>query len=306
MASGHLGQICPRNCVQGLQDRVHGKTSDYVEGMVDGDPQKSVSKGGPRERSPVHVGQAGHKRDSGVSRDALVLLPDFPSSQGIGWLEADSQPQGFQQICSAPILSDGDTATVMDCLGRAAQQRQNTSEHLRDLSLSETWAISIDLRNAYFHVAVAPEHTRYLCFAYNGRAFEFLVLPFGLSTAPRVFTRIVNGHRGLPQSTRCRYAPVLGRLADEKSVKIPSGASPRFDAILGEQAGVPCERGQVPAHPHSGPCLPGFDLGSPEYAHVPERKEDSQGYPPSGLFASEKCPAGEDLAEVSRTPVQPP
>ena len=53
------------------------------------------------------------------------------------------------------------------------------------------WAISIDLRDAYFHVAVAPEHTRYLHFAYNGRAFEFLVLPFGLSTAPRVFTRIV-------------------------------------------------------------------------------------------------------------------
>ena len=84
MASGHLGQICPRNGVQGLQDRVHGKTSDFIEGMVDGDPQKSVSKGGPRERSPVHVGQAGHKRDSGVSIDARVLLPDFPSSQGIG------------------------------------------------------------------------------------------------------------------------------------------------------------------------------------------------------------------------------
>ena len=79
----------------------------------------------------------------------------------------------------------------MDCLGEATQQRRNTSEHLRDSSLSETWAISIDLRDAYFHVAVAPEHTRYLRFAYNGRAFEFLVLPFGLSTAPRVFTRIV-------------------------------------------------------------------------------------------------------------------
>ena len=63
---------------------------------------------------------------------------------------------------------------------------------------------------------------------------------------------------------------------------------------------------QVPAHPHSGPGLPGFDPGSPEYARVPERKEDSQGYPPSGLFAGENCPAGEDLAEVSRTPVQPP
>ena len=81
--------------------------------------------------------------------------------------------------------------TVMDCLGEAAQQRQNTSEHLRDLSPSEMWAISIDLRDAYFHVAVAPEHTRYLRFAYNSRAFEFLVLPFSLSTAPGVFTRIV-------------------------------------------------------------------------------------------------------------------
>ena len=147
-----------------------------------------------RERSPVHVGQAGHKRDSCVFRDARVLLPDFPCSQGIGWLEADSQPQGFQQICSAPILSDGDTTNSYGLpRGRTPQQRQrqNTSEHLRDLSLSETWAISIDLRDAYFHVAVAPEHTRYLRFAYNGRAFEFLVLPFGLSTAPRVFTRIV-------------------------------------------------------------------------------------------------------------------
>ena len=95
-------------------------------------------------------------------------------------------------------------------------------------------------------------------------------------------------------------------MADEKSVKIPGGASPRFDAILGERAGVPCERGQVPAHPHSGPGLPGFDPVSPEYARVPERKEDSQGYPPSGLFAGENCPASEDLAEVSRTPVQPP
>ena len=80
--------------------------------------------------------------------------------------------------------------TVMDCLGEADQQRQNTSEHLRDSSLSGMWPISLDLRNAYFHVALAPEHIRYLCFVYNGRVFKLLVLPSGLSMAPRVFTRI--------------------------------------------------------------------------------------------------------------------
>ena len=55
----------------------------------------------------------------------------------------------------------------------------------------------------------------------------------------------------------------------------------------------------MPAHPHSDLGLPGFHPGSPVYARVPERKEDSQGYRPSGLFAGENCPAGEDLAEVS-------
>ena len=99
--------------------------------------------------------------------------------------------KAFNKFVVPPSFRMETLRTVMDCLGEAAQQRQNTSEHLRDLSLSETWAISIDLRDAYFHVAVAPEHTRYLPFAYNGRAFEFLVLPFGQSTAPRVFTRIV-------------------------------------------------------------------------------------------------------------------
>ena len=99
--------------------------------------------------------------------------------------------KAFNKFVVPPSFRMETLRTVMDCLGEAAQQRQNTSEHLRDLSLSETWATSINLRDAYFHVAVAPEHTRYLPFAYNGRAFEFLVLPFGQSTAPRIFTRIV-------------------------------------------------------------------------------------------------------------------
>ena len=107
--------------------------------------------------------------------------------------------KAFNKFVVPPSFRMETLRTVMDCLGEAAQQRQNTSEHLRDLSLSETWAISIDSRDAYFHVAVAPEYTRYLRFAYNGRAFEFLGLPFGLSTAPIVFTRIVRVIEAFPK-----------------------------------------------------------------------------------------------------------
>ena len=114
------------------------------------------------------------------------------------------------------------------------------------------------------------------------------------------------GHRGLPQNSRGRHAPVPRRLVDEESVEIAGRAPPRLDAILGGQTGIPRERGKISTRPHSDSGLPGFDPGSPEYARVPERKENPQGYPPGGLFAGENCPAGKDLAEVSRTLVQPP
>ena len=57
--------------------------------------------------------------------------------------------------------------------------------------VSGPWALSLDLQDAYFHVPVDPRDTKYLRFAYDGEIFEFQVLPFGLLTAPRTFTRLV-------------------------------------------------------------------------------------------------------------------
>ena len=53
------------------------------------------------------------------------------------------------------------------------------------------WACSVDLRDAYLHVPVRPDHSQFLSFRYDGSSYRFTVLPFGLSTAPRTFTRLV-------------------------------------------------------------------------------------------------------------------
>ena len=212
--------------------------------------------------------------------------------------------KAFNKFVVPPSFQMETMRTVMDCLGEAAQQRQNTSEHLRDLSLSETWAVSIDLRDAYYHMAVAPEHSRYLRFACNGRVFEFLVLPCGLSTAPRVFTRIVRVIEAFLKVQNVDMHKYLGdwlmksqsKSLVERHRDLTLFWVNKLEFLVNED---------IPARPHSGPGLPGFDLGPPEYACVPEQEEDPQGYPPSGLFAGENCRAGEDLAEVSRTPVQP-
>ncbi len=50
------------------------------------------------------------------------------------------------------------------------------------------WFMSLDLKDAYFHIQVAPYHRQFLIFAFEGVAYQYKVLPFGLSMAPRTFT----------------------------------------------------------------------------------------------------------------------
>ena len=52
------------------------------------------------------------------------------------------------------------------------------------------WAASIDLKDAFFHVPICREHCKLLRFFWDGVLYEFLVLPFGLATAPFVFTKL--------------------------------------------------------------------------------------------------------------------
>ncbi|KAL0199156.1 hypothetical protein M9458_007696, partial [Cirrhinus mrigala] len=54
----------------------------------------------------------------------------------------------------------------------------------------QDWFVAIDLKDAYFHVSILPRHRPFLWFAFEGRAYQYKVLPFGLSLSPRVFTKV--------------------------------------------------------------------------------------------------------------------
>ncbi len=54
------------------------------------------------------------------------------------------------------------------------------------------WFMSLDLKDAYFYIQVAPHHRRFLRFTFEGVAYQYKVLPFGLSLAPRTFTRCMD------------------------------------------------------------------------------------------------------------------
>ena len=52
------------------------------------------------------------------------------------------------------------------------------------------WATSLDIQDAYLHIPMHPACTKFLAFHYRKVDYVFTCLPFGLSTAPRVFTRV--------------------------------------------------------------------------------------------------------------------
>ena len=73
-----------------------------------------------------------------------------------------------------------------------------------------------DLKQAYHHVDIFADHRKYLSFAWNFgncsiRYFQFCVLPFGLSTAPFVFTKLL---KPLTKSWRMQGIPILIFLDD--------------------------------------------------------------------------------------------
>jgi hypothetical protein len=71
------------------------------------------------------------------------------------------------------------------------------------------WLASLDLKDAYLHIPILPAHRPYLRFAFRSRVYQFKVLPFGLSSAPRVFTSVLASLVGILHTAGIQFIPYL-------------------------------------------------------------------------------------------------
>lgn len=123
-------------------------------------------------------------------------------------------PGGFYSRYFLVPKKTGDLRPVLDLRGlnkflKVLPFRMlRTTEVLHTVSEGE-WFTSIDLKDAYFHVPIASAHRRFLRFAFQGRHYQFRVLPFGLSLSPRVFTRFVAAALAPLQAQGLKILPYL-------------------------------------------------------------------------------------------------
>ncbi len=108
------------------------------------------------------------------------------------------------------------------------------------------WFAAIDLKDAYFHVSILPRHRPFLRFASKGRAWQYRVLPFGLSLSPRVFTKVAEGALAPLREVGIRILNCLEHGPHARTVvrsQGPGASAPQpvgASGQLGKEQALPC------------------------------------------------------------------
>lgn len=126
------------------------------------------------------------------------LFQVFSDTEKEWWVETHSRLKGTQQV-------HGST-TVQDVVGIISSLDQ------RD------WFSALDLQDAYFHITINWSHRRFLRFTLGQDHFQYKVLPFSLSSALRVFSKVLAVVAAHFQKQRIIIFPYL----DDCLLKAPS------------------------------------------------------------------------------------
>ena len=84
--------------------------------------------------------------------------------------------------------------------------KMETPESIRTSLIPGEWISLIDLSDAYLHIPIHPNSRKYLRFCHRSQVLQFTSLPFGLATAPQVFTMIVKEVKLMALSRGLRLA----------------------------------------------------------------------------------------------------
>ncbi|CAJ0931053.1 unnamed protein product [Ranitomeya imitator] len=128
------------------------------------------------------------------SRALLCAIHTLRQSGVIVPVPEHERFKGFYSNLFVVPKKDGKVRPILDLklLNKCVRVRHFRMESLRSVISSMErgeFLASIDIKDAYLHIPIFPPHQRFLRFAIREDHFQFTALPFGLATAPRVFTK---------------------------------------------------------------------------------------------------------------------
>ena len=106
------------------------------------------------------------------------------------------QPGFYSNLFLVPKKDGGQLPVInLKALNRFVQKEHFKMEGIhtvKDLLRQGDWLAKVDLKDAFFSVPIGHQHRKFLRFIFKGKkgkTYQFNCLPFGLSSAPWVFTK---------------------------------------------------------------------------------------------------------------------
>ncbi len=128
--------------------------------------------------------------------------------------------------------------------------KQEGSDSVAEQILPGDILMSIDYEKWFHYIHVLPQHHKYLCFSWHGHFFHWTVLPFGVKSAPYMFSKVIK-----ETVTSCR-CPDPYRCIRNRMGSMDSGCQHLWN--VGDPCGPSTQEFQGAA---------GSTLGSAEHAH---------------------------------------
>jgi hypothetical protein len=133
--------------------------------------------------------------DPAWARALRTKIPALLDKGAVSVVEDHSSPVFYSHIFLVPKKS-GEWHLIIDLfhLSRFLRVPRFKMEITRSVATAiqlNNWAVSLDLRDAYFHFRMHPYYQHFLSFSHEGKVYQFQALPFGLPSAPLIFTTVV-------------------------------------------------------------------------------------------------------------------
>ena len=108
-------------------------------------------------------------------------------------------------------------------------------DSVRHLIRQGDWMVKLDLKDAYLSVPICLEHQPFLCFRWRGICYQFTCLAFGLSPAPRLFTKLLKPVVGALRRAGIRLVIYLDDIIfmNESREGVISDVSTAIDLLTG-------------------------------------------------------------------------
>ena len=131
------------------------------------------------------------------TQQKMIITTEVEKLLGLGVIELSAHEHGE---CLSPIFvtpkSDGSFRLIFNLknCNKAVLTRHFKMDTLStaiSLITPECFMASLDLKHAYYSIPIAREQQKFLKFLWNGKLYQFIALPMGLTSSPRIFTKIV-------------------------------------------------------------------------------------------------------------------